>query len=361
MKKVICYVATSAGDWGGASRYLFVTLKKLNREKYEPIVLFPAEGPIFPQLDQMGIRYHVWGEHEPNGYLKYAANILKSVKFFAKHKVDLIHFNHVGYWRPAEMIAAKLLRIPVITHLHRCVPEPPPFIKYSSLVVANSQFTANHSDTMGVSKKVAYCSVDPERYDATHDIRPELGIDESDIVISFIEQIREIKGIDTFIDLAKNIAQPNTKFLIAGNCRDKQRFKGSYSEVDLENEIADDKRIRYVGHRSDIENIYRASDVIIMPSRWEEPFGLINIEAGAAKRPIIATRSGGIPEIIRDGENGYLVDKNDTIKLLQYTMALINDPQLRTRMGARGREIVETEFVDEPVRTLERYYDELTG
>ena len=76
-------------------------------------------------------------------------------------------------------------------------------------------------------------------------------------------------------------------------------------------EILNDRRILYVGYRSDVENIYRSADILVMPSRWQEPFGLINIEAGAARRPMVASRVGGIPEVIRDGENGLLFDPND--------------------------------------------------
>ncbi|WP_239017383.1 glycosyltransferase family 4 protein [Seongchinamella sediminis] len=359
---MICYLATSAGDWGGASRYLFDTLKLLDRTKYEPIILFPASGPIFPQLDQMKIPYRVWGTHEPNGVLsiaKYGAGVFSTMKFFIQHRVDIVHINHTGYWRPAEILAAKLLRIPIITHLHVCCLNPPPFIKYCSLALANSHYTATHSETMGVPIKVAYCPVDPQRYERASNIRPSLQIEDSDIVIAFLGQIREIKGIDLFIELTQRISEPHIKFLIAGACRDKSKFRGSYSAEDLEEKIGADPRVRYLGHRNDVENIYHAADIIVMPSRWEEPFGLINIEAGASRRPIISTRSGGIPEIVRDGENGFLIEKDDIDMLLDRTITLINNPGLRRSMGNRGREIIEADFVEKPVRVIEEYYDEL--
>lgn len=201
--------------------------------------------------------------------------------------------------------------------------------------------------------------VDLERYDAATNIRAELGLDANDIVFSFIGQVREIKGVDTFIRLAHGVREKNVKFLIVGECRDPERFEGAYTEDRLRSEIAGDDRIKIVGYRSDVQNIYASSDVIVMPSRWEEPFGLINIEAGASSKPIIASKVGGIPEIIHHGENGFLFEKNDLNALTSYANQLINDGELRRQMGKRAREIVEERFTTAPIRTLEKIYDAL--
>ncbi len=178
-------------------------------------------------------------------------------------------------------------------------------------------------------------------------------------MVSFVGQIRDIKGIDLFIQLAHAIPGPSTKFLIVGECRDPARFPGSYTEARLRGEIGDDARIRYVGYRSDVENVYRASDIVVMPSRGGEPFGLVTIEAGACRRPVVATRDGGLPEIIRHGENGFLVEREDLAGLVRYTSMLVDDPELRQRMGQRARQIVEERFTEQPVRDLERAYDRL--
>jgi glycosyltransferase involved in cell wall biosynthesis len=98
---------------------------------------------------------------------------------------------------------------------------------------------------------------------------------------------------------------------------------------------------------------------VVVPSRGGEPFGLINIEAGAARKPVVATRDGGISEVIVDGENGFLVDPEDLEGLVRATERLIDDKALRQRMGERGRRIVEEQFTTRPVRELERVYDRL--
>jgi glycosyltransferase involved in cell wall biosynthesis len=358
--RTICYLAGSSGDWGGSSRVLFTNLEILNRARYQPIVLLPSSGPIEPRLRKLGIRYEIWGdEHEPVGKARYLLDIATIARFFKRNRVDLLHINHAGYWRPAEILAAKLAGVPVVTHYHRTVKHPAPFIKYSNLIVAVSEYTASNSEPRNLPKVVVHNAVDLRRFDEAVDIRLELGLNPEEVVVSFIGQIREIKGIDLFIRMAHRMPGASLRFLIAGACRDPEKFEGAYTEERLHAEIAGDPRIKYVGYRTDVHNIYRASDIIVMPSRWGEPFGLINIEAGAARKPMVSTRDGGIPEIIRHGENGFLAEREDLGALLDYTTQLAESEPLRRQLGGRAREIVEERFTSLPVRQLERAYERL--
>jgi glycosyltransferase involved in cell wall biosynthesis len=75
---------------------------------------------------------------------------------------------------------------------------------------------------------------------------------------------------------------------------------------------------------------------------------------------MVSTRDGGIPEIIRHGENGYLVEREDVDSLVGYTQRLIDDENERRRMGERARTIVEQGFTAQPVRRLEEAYEALT-
>lgn len=357
-KHVICYLTESAGDWGGASRVLFSILRLIDRTRFEPIVLLPAKGPILPLLEQIDVRYVIWGRmHEPKGLVRYIADIAAAVRFFHQRRVELLHINSSNYWRPAEIIAAKLLRIPIVTHYHVVVDKFGPFVKFSDLIVAVSAYTAETSEPRSVPKVVVHNSVVLSRFDQARDIRAQLGLSAENVVVSFVGQIRDIKGIDLFIRLAHAIPGSSIRFLIVGECRDPERFPGSYTEERLRNEIGDDSRIRYVGYYADVENIYRASDIIVMPSRGGEPFGLIAIEAGASRRPIVATRDGGLPEVICHGESGFLVDREDVAGLVRYVTLLIADEGLRLQMGLRARELVEERFTEKPVRMLEQAYE----
>jgi len=361
LRKTICYVATSAGDWGGASRVLNVTLRLLDRSRFEPLVLFPAPGPILHDLDRRGIRYRIWGPlTEYTDPVSYVRALARAWRFLRREHVAVLHVNHAGFWRAAELLAAKIARVPILAHYHVAIDQPPPFTSLLDRVLTVSEFVSRASNSRHVDKTVIYNAVELERFDQARNIRAELGVPSDATVVSFVGQIRGIKGVDLFIRLADAIQDPTVRFLIAGECRESKGYPDGYSRAQLMAEITHDARIVYVGYRQDVENIYRSSDILVMPSRWQEPFGLINIEAGAARRPMVAARVGGIPEVIRDGVNGLLFESDDFPALVSAVRRLIEDQRLRVDMGERARHTVESEFTVAPIRKLEALYDEVS-
>lgn len=353
----VAFITGASGDWGGASRVLFANLRLIDRARIEPILLLPCDGPIVPELRTRGIAYEIWGSlTEPGNVPGYLKAMLKMARFLRRHRIDAIHVNHSNAWRPAELLAAWLMRVPIFTHYHTVNEEPAPFIALSKGIVAVSHFVARNSLPDSVRKHVIHNPVDLARFDAARDIRAELGYGPDEVLVSFLGQVREIKGVADFIAMAKRLPHPQARFLIAGECRDPHKFEGSYSEASLKEAFGDDARLRYLGYLERVEDLYRASDIVVVPSRWQEPLGLINLEAGACRTPVVATRSGGIPEIVTDGENGFLVDIGDVAALADRAGRLIDDAGLRTRMGEAGRARVEAEFTTQPVRALEEVF-----
>jgi glycosyltransferase involved in cell wall biosynthesis len=94
----------------------------------------------------------------------------------------------------------------------------------------------------------------------------------------------------------------------------------------------------------ELVNYYRDSDVFVFPSVWNEPFGMPVIEAMACGIPVVATKSGGIPELIEDGRSGLLVDRDDSDALADAILRLLNDNNLRESIGKVGRERVIEKF-----------------
>jgi glycosyltransferase involved in cell wall biosynthesis len=97
-------------------------------------------------------------------------------------------------------------------------------------------------------------------------------------------------------------------------------------------------------HNPIAEGLYAAADVVCQVSRWEEAFGWVIAEAMAAGRPLVATRVGGIPELVTDGESGFLVAPRAPAQIAQRLVQLLEDSALRTRMGAAGRLAAERKF-----------------
>jgi glycosyltransferase involved in cell wall biosynthesis len=354
-KPVVCFITNSCGDWGGASRVLYTNLWQLDTSKLDPILVLPCKGPIEPELKAHGLRYEVWSAFtEPGSPAAYVRAFWKAWRFFRRERVEVVHVNGSNFWRPAELLAARLAGIPIIAHYHVINHNPAPAMRWCRAAIAVSRYTAEQSGPPELAKPVIYNPINLARFDSGHSLRSELGLAESDVAVAFLGQIREIKGVADFIAMARKIPDPNARFLIAGECRDPQKFPGSYSPDDLVRLAEGDPRIRYIGYRKDVENVYHTADIVVVPSRWQEPLGLINLEAGACRKPVVATRVGGIPEVIEDGMNGYLVESGDVETLAARVTALIADPALRQKMGEAGRAMVEQRFTTYPVREFEK-------
>jgi glycosyltransferase involved in cell wall biosynthesis len=264
------------------------------------------------------------------------------------------------YWRPAEFVAARFLHIPVLVHYHLVAKASGPVSHLSDGIVAVSRYVAENSKSARARKYVIHNAIQLTSFDEAKNIRSELDISNDAVVVTFVGQILTVKGIDMFLRMTRAIRHNNVRFLIVGACRDSNKFKGAYTESSLNEAIGNDERVIYTGYRSDVQNIYASSDVVVVPSQWDEPFGLVNIEAGAAGKPVVATRVGGIPEIIDHGVNGFLVEPDDVKGLCEHVSTLIDNEQLRFEMGKRGREIVERKFTYKPIEDLQRLYDSLT-
>lgn len=356
----ICYFAGTSGDWGGASRVLFTNLRLLDRSRFSPIVLLSAPGPGEARLRELAIPYRVWGPlTEPGNPITYLYKLFATLAWLRREGVAIVHMNRANGWRPAEIVAARLARIPVVTHFHTVNQDCAPATRWSTAIAAVSAYVAQHSATQGVPASVVYNAVDLERFSGGASLRERLNIPREAVVVSFLGQIRWIKGLEDFVAMAEQIHGKGVRFLIAGACRDKNVIDDAYSEEELSALISHDPRICYCGYVGRVEDIYRTSDIVVVPSRWEEPFGLVCIEAGAAGLPVVATRMGGLPEVIVDGVTGALAEAGDVSALAEKVQILVDDPGLRRAQGNAGRERVEQEFTDKPVRALEKLYDSM--
>jgi glycosyltransferase involved in cell wall biosynthesis len=92
------------------------------------------------------------------------------------------------------------------------------------------------------------------------------------------------------------------------------------------------------------EGVYEAADVVCQVSRWEEVFGYVIAEAMSRGKPMVATRVGGIPELVEDGRTGFVVDRGDAGAIADRILTLVADRDMRERMGAAGSQIAREKF-----------------
>lgn len=154
----------------------------------------------------------------------------------------------------------------------------------------------------------------------------------------YISHLMTAKGVLDFMELLERLSKAGVPFDadIAGGDGDVTR-SGLEERVKA---MGLDGRVRVLGavHGAAKDALFEASDIMVFPSRFQESFGLVLVEAMRAGLPVVASTVGGVPEIVRDGETGWLYPSGDIGRLLDRVLALMRDPGLRRRMGAAGRQ-----------------------
>jgi glycosyltransferase involved in cell wall biosynthesis len=172
--------------------------------------------------------------------------------------------------------------------------------------------------------------------------RKRFSIPEDRKIVTQVSWIIPEKGIADFIEMARLVSaqRGDAHFVLVGDGAQREQYMRDAAAMGL----AD--RITWTGTIDDPfgEGVFAAADVVCQFSRWEEVFGWMIAEAMAHGKPVVATRVGGIPELIADGESGFLVDRGDTTVMSKRVLQLLSDDDARARMGNLGREIVQMKF-----------------
>jgi glycosyltransferase involved in cell wall biosynthesis len=161
-------------------------------------------------------------------------------------------------------------------------------------------------------------------------------------IVTQVSWIIPEKGITDFLETARLVLRQNRKvqFVLVGEGVNRQQYARDAAEMGLGDHIT------WTGMVDDPfgEGVFHAADLVCQFSRWEEVFGWMIAEAMAHGKPVVATRVGGIPEVITDGVTGFLVGRADTAAMSDRILQLLGDPALRGRMGASGRDTVASKF-----------------
>ncbi|MHB8510934.1 MAG: glycosyltransferase family 4 protein [Actinomycetota bacterium] len=173
-------------------------------------------------------------------------------------------------------------------------------------------------------------------------VRESLGASDSEPLIGIIGRLQPWKGQHVFLQAAA-LLRANARFAIVGDAIGG--FSSGYpAELRaLSKELGIEDRVCFAGQRSDIADVLSTLDVFVHCS-VDEPFGIVIVEALAAVVPVIATRGGGVPEIVTHEENGLLVAPRDPKMLASFMSDLLGDQSLRSRFALAGRERAERMF-----------------
>jgi len=214
-------------------------------------------------------------------------------------------------------------------------------------IVAISRFVAESLAAAGYARDkifVVHNALDVTKWDATIDgaeVRRELGIPTDALVVGIASRLFKWKGHGYLVNAMAAVIDelPEARLVIVGE-DDPRADPGSGSyRAQLEHQAAQlgiASNVLFTGFRTDVPRMMAAFDVFAHPS-WEEPFGMVFLEAGAMNKPVVCWASGGAPEVIVDGETGLLVERGSVPALAEALLRLLHDPALRQRMGEAGR------------------------
>lgn len=251
-----------------------------------------------------------------------------------------------------------------IFHFRTPVPEniSGPYQKIFSkadAVICNSNFIAAQA-------RKALALVSPERIHVVHNgadsgffeprdrdlMRKKWGLNEDDFVILFAGALVPEKGVDHAIQGFKEACPliHNPHLVIIGSSGLWPTIDSPYDQISVYSQkiskLAQQLPVHFVGaySRSEMPFALAAADVVVIPSVWEEPFGTIVVEAMAAGTPVIAYRSGGIPESVEENVTGILVKKGNVAGLTDAILTLYQNPDLRRNMSAAAKERARERF-----------------
>lgn len=270
------------------------------------------------------------------------------------HSVDLIH--SISY--PASLyaaFAAQATQVPQVWHEHNIKRLHPVNRAIYRLVAATCRWVVGPSDAVtgnlgkaGVAAsklRTVYNGIDLRTFTGgqtgrSDAIRRELGVTEQMNAVGLFGQMLPYKGHATLIDAATAVLRefPNTRFVFVG-ALENPPYEAQLRTAIAVQGLAD--RFHFTGWRADVHDVIRAMDVVVVGTTTPEPAALSLMESMAMERALVATRTGGTPEIVVDEKTGLLYAPGDANRLAAQINRILGDPALARALGRAGRERVE--------------------
>lgn len=372
-KKIKVLFISHSSAMAGAERSLLLLLSNIDRNRFEPIVLFPDLGPLKELVESFNIQTHivhyVWWARVDNikipfknirGFRFYLKKeilaIKKIIKIIKKEKIDIVYTNTSVITIGA--VAAYITKKPHIWHIREIIPDNPDLkyflpnkillnfiVKYSNIVIANSKFTAyQFSNIKNYNKKIriVYNAVkfDSQNVQNNNSIISDK-VSQNDWLVSVIGTLLKAKSQEDAI-YAINIAKqkiPNIKLLVVGGGDNKYKdyLQNIVTSLKLDN------RVLFLGFRNDVSLIIKKSNVILTTSLME-PFGNVTLEAMQYGVPIIGVNTGGTKEIITDGIDGFLVSPHSPEMIAEKLILLYENPEIANKLALAGKKTIAQKF-----------------
>lgn len=285
---------------------------------------------------------------------RFPGAVVRLVRFVREAQADAIYTCQQTYDMRLGRIVARLFSLPHIVHVsypigHFLGRSTVRLVRTADHVFACSEFVARTIEEVGVPHDrvvVLYHGAELGRYVVDVDrpgVRSEFGWTVDTPVIISAARLDEGKGHPLLLEAFSLVLErlPDARLLVCGENSWNDGYDDVIAERVTELDLAE--HVAFVGFRSDLAQLLAASDVFVLATE-DDALPLVFLAAMAAGLPCVAIDSGGVPEIVRDGENGFIAPPGDEVVLANRLIELLENPDLRAEMGARGFEFATTAF-----------------
>jgi N-acetyl-alpha-D-glucosaminyl L-malate synthase BshA len=296
----------------------------------------------------------------------------KMVEVVEAHQLDLLHCHYAIPHSVSAFLAKSMLhprKLPVVTTLHGTditlvgsdrsyLPITRFSIEQSDGVTAVSQYLKDATiNIIGVKRdiEVIYNFVDCDKYirSLNQTLRNHFAPNNERILIH-VSNFRPVKRpsdvVEIFCRVQKNIP---SVLLMVGDGPERSRAEWAAKDCQIES------KVHFLGKQDNIEEWIGIADLLLLPSETES-FGLVALEAMACEVPVVASKVGGLPEVVTDGVDGYLVEPRNIEKMALCAEYILADESIRREMGKRAREKAHANFCsDRIISAYENYYQRL--
>ncbi|MBI2339327.1 MAG: glycosyltransferase family 4 protein [Deltaproteobacteria bacterium] len=367
---------------GGEFQFLSL-ITHLRRDIFHPITAYACDGPVVREIKKADIMaIHVpMGDRmtkvhprkisllSPFFFFPFAWEFLsggavwKIRKLLKAHKIRLIYCAD-NLSKLIGGLAGKMSGIRTIAHCHDDFKEDILgkvmrffyFLLLDRICTVSEKVRRFFTRRGKIPSKVetVYNGVDTDLFDPERvaDARKELKLSSDTVVVGSIGALETDKGqryLLKALSLLNAEGVNNMTCLICGTGPDDADLRKLAHSKKLE--------VRFLGHRSDIPSLLKTTDILVLTPQTRESFSMAAIEAMSMRVPVVATRVGGIPEVVSDGETGILVPPGDVVSLAGAIRTLYDSPELRKTMGNNGRDRVIKKFsLQISVMNMERLF-----
>lgn len=362
----LCYVVNEFIE-GSVNTLIHQIIKASDPDEYEfhVLALKPDDGAMKSAFQDAGAAAFNTGLGDRVGY----GALRQLRRYFAEHSIQMVH-THV--LRPDVLggLAGRLARHPIVLstkHNPRYSSRQPAWIMrnavywpvmylphhiitvtdlirqqaIASLRINPSRITTIHN---GVETDKFYC---PE---AREPVRAELGLGPHELALMYVGRVIEGKGLSDLLPAVATIVprHPELRVVIVGDGPIRGRLEHLAQELGMRDKVL------FTGQRSDVAAVLAAADIFVLPS-FIEGLPLSMLEAMSAGKPVVAGISGGVPEVISDGEHGLLHRPGDRDGLVAALTRMIEDPEQRQCMAEAGQRRAREHFSVE--RMIARHHE----